>query len=213
MAPRIGRTMALTLRHRCPRRGALLVLGRSPKERAAARRPWKSADVCAVAGIGILDRHAHAAIDACVSTREELSQQFLIAQVSSQDITLKVVRGSYDIAGTIWCRVACSAWEPWSLLGGYAPGCATRIVDPANTILSSSGTGRFLAHGRKPDQYRRHHVQWQWDGAHAANAPENDDSVALTCAATCSATTRRREGAVRVFRDTPTCPTAAAACR
>ncbi|MBN8482134.1 MAG: hypothetical protein J0L88_11150 [Xanthomonadales bacterium] len=86
---------------------------------------------------------AVAAIDACVASAAELSQQFQLAQVSSQDITLKVVRGTYDIAGTSLVRTDSAGparMQSVRVLGGYAPGCATRTVDPANTIFTSSSS-------------------------------------------------------------------------
>lgn len=133
------------------------------------------------AGMAMLDRDAHAAIDACVSTREELSQQFLIAQASSQDITLKVVRGSYDIAGTHLVSSSMQRVGAVSLLGGYAPGCATRIVDPANTILSSSGSGEIFWR-TFGSRINIEGITFSGNGTALtlANAPENDDSVALT---------------------------------
>ena len=92
----------------------------------------------------LCSRTASAAIDACVSTAAELSQQFSLALISSQAITLKVVRGSYDIAGTSLVRDFDSGRifvpSSVSLLGGYGPGCTTRIVNPSNTVFTSTAS-------------------------------------------------------------------------
>jgi len=130
--------------------------------------------------VTIIGRPATAAIDACVSSAAELSQQFQLAIVSSQDITLKVVRGSYDITGTQLVSSGMQRVPAVSLIGGYAPGCASRVIDPANTLFTASGTG---------------HIYWRTfgsrisiegitfegngSGLHLANYPFIADAVSL----------------------------------
>ncbi len=88
-----------------------------------------------------------AAINACVSTEAEISNQVLLATVSSQALTLRVVRGTYDIGATslsVNNQNVFIELPGLTILGGYGAACASRSVNAANTVFQSSDSSRSL---------------------------------------------------------------------
>jgi hypothetical protein len=86
-------------------------------------------------------RLAHAA-DLCVANDSELAAAALAAKFVPT--TIQLVQGTYHIEGTAFTDGE-STFEGFSLLGGYAPGCATRDIDPTNTTIdTASNLGGFL---------------------------------------------------------------------
>jgi hypothetical protein len=76
----------------------------------------------------------------CVSTAAELSSALSTAGSNGEDDTIQVVRGTY-LADT-YTMFSYFTQENYnlSLLGGYAEGCGSRILDPTNTILDGQDT-------------------------------------------------------------------------
>jgi uncharacterized repeat protein (TIGR01451 family) len=76
----------------------------------------------------------------CVSTAPDLATSLLVAESNGEDDLIQVVQGMYE------GRFIYSAAEERRLTveGGYLAGCASRVVDPANTVLDGVGTGPVL---------------------------------------------------------------------
>jgi parallel beta-helix repeat protein len=93
--------------------------------------------VCCVLGLAH-DRATAATF--CVSTAADLATSLLTAESNGEDDLIHVIQGTY--AG----RFIYSATEEHRLTieGGYLAGCASRVVDPANTVLDGLGTGPVL---------------------------------------------------------------------
>jgi hypothetical protein len=70
----------------------------------------------------------------CVDTVQGLRAALLSTQGNDADDTIKIVRGSYHLGGT---QLLFNSSEAHSLnvIGGYAPGCATRTRNAAITML------------------------------------------------------------------------------
>ncbi|HEV7491834.1 MAG TPA: right-handed parallel beta-helix repeat-containing protein, partial [Rhodanobacteraceae bacterium] len=85
---------------------------------------------------------AAAAADICVANDSE----FVIATINAQfaPTTIQLVRGTYHIDGTAFDDTL-STFPGFSLLGGYAPGCATRDIDPTNTTMHSASSFGLVA--------------------------------------------------------------------
>lgn len=75
---------------------------------------------------------AAGAVDICVASQSE----FAVAASTAQFVptTIELVQGTYHVDGTVFENGA-TTLHGFSLLGGYAPGCATRDIDPTNTTL------------------------------------------------------------------------------
>jgi len=71
----------------------------------------------------------------CVSSDSELATAAIAALVAPVEIRL--VQGTYHIDDTVFDESDYTV-QGFSLLGGYAPGCATRDIDPTNTTLQAS---------------------------------------------------------------------------
>jgi len=82
-------------------------------------------------GIG----RAHAA-EICVANDSQL--QTALVQAETNPIDIELVRGSYDLAYTEWHTVNRIVVDGTRLLGGYAAGCASRDIEPGNTIIYDS---------------------------------------------------------------------------
>jgi hypothetical protein len=76
----------------------------------------------------------------CVDNATNLQNALNTAAENSQDDTIKVVQGTYS--GNF--SYSSSQGYGITLEGGYALGCASRVVDPANTTLDGGGSGRVL---------------------------------------------------------------------
>lgn len=85
----------------------------------------------------------------CVDSVAELDAAVRISM--DDDVEIHLVRGTYDIAGTILNSFAWEEPEPddnIAIIGGYAPGCGSRWLDPyATTLVDSSGEGITIQNG------------------------------------------------------------------
>jgi parallel beta-helix repeat protein len=93
--------------------------------------------LCCMASLAFLAGGAWGA-EFCVSDAAGLQAALTAAQSNDQDNTIKVVQGSYTRNFTY------SSGKSITLQGGYTAGCASRVVNPANTVLDAGGTGRVL---------------------------------------------------------------------
>jgi len=76
------------------------------------------------------------ATDICVANDNEFALAAITAQFAPT--TIELVQGTYHFDGTVFDNTG-TTLQSFSLLGGYAPGCATRDIDPTNTtVLSAS---------------------------------------------------------------------------
>jgi len=77
----------------------------------------------------------------CVSDATDLQTALTTAESNGADNTIKIVQGTYNGNFTY------ASTEAYSLTveGGYAEGCASRTINPANTILDGGGTDMVLA--------------------------------------------------------------------
>jgi hypothetical protein len=76
----------------------------------------------------------------CVSTAAELQNALSVAGTNSQDDLIRVQEGTY------FGNFIYASTEDFGVKieGGYSFGCATRVVDPANTVLDAQNNGRVL---------------------------------------------------------------------
>jgi len=84
----------------------------------------------------------------CVDTEAELDAAVLIATYES--VVIHLVQGSYDIDNTVLTNFGLGDTEPdddITIIGGYAPGCATRLLEPFTTILTSGIGYSMSIHG------------------------------------------------------------------
>jgi len=90
-----------------------------------------------------LTAYVHDAWAICVSDDSD----FVIAAALAQfePVTIQLVQGTYHVDGTAFDNGGgntVNTFQGLSLLGGYTPGsnCASRQIDPANTIITRSGS-------------------------------------------------------------------------
>ena len=76
----------------------------------------------------------------CVKTSAELQNALTAAASNGEDDIIKVVRGTY-IGNFVFDSYE---GKSLSLLGGYSSDCASRILDPATTVLDGNFLGRVL---------------------------------------------------------------------
>lgn len=76
----------------------------------------------------------------CVSDASGLQTALTTASDNSEDDTIQIIQGNY-VGSFIYAST-----EAFSLTveGGYTAGCASRVVDSANTVLDANGTGSGL---------------------------------------------------------------------
>ena len=81
------------------------------------------------------------AAEICVANDAE----FAVAAVTAQfaPTTIELVQGTYHFDGTVFNNTQ-AIFQGFSLLGGYAPGCATRDIDATNTIVQSATDGLYV---------------------------------------------------------------------
>lgn len=77
----------------------------------------------------------------CVNSAVTLQNELLGAAANGQDDEIQIVQGVY-FGNFVYSSGEAKAL---ALLGGYTEGCASRALDPTNTILDGQGTGRVLA--------------------------------------------------------------------
>lgn len=77
----------------------------------------------------------------CVSDATELQSALTTAESNGEDNTIQIVQGTYNGNFTY------ASTEAYGLTveGGYVVGCATRTIDPTNTILDGGGADMVLA--------------------------------------------------------------------
>lgn len=79
----------------------------------------------------------------CVSTVSQLANA--VEQHDDQEMEIRIVAGTYDVSGTcLTLNVPACIPEaepmflfPMTIKGGYAPGCGSRSLDPAVTVLTA----------------------------------------------------------------------------
>ena len=84
---------------------------------------------------------AAGAAEICVANDSD----FALAAISAQFVptTIELVQGTYHVDGTVFDDTL-STFKGFSLLGGYAPGCATRDIDPTNTTVRATSASTKL---------------------------------------------------------------------
>lgn len=75
------------------------------------------------------------AAEVCVGSQAEFELAAFDAQFAPT--TIELVQGTYDVDTTVLADGNLT-FQGYSLLGGYAPGCATRDINPANTTVQAS---------------------------------------------------------------------------
>ena len=81
-------------------------------------------------------------VTTCVSTATGLQNALTAAVSNSKDDVIMVQEGLYTRTGNFVYNS--SQGHSITLLGGYESGCAGRVIDPANTVLYSTGSGSVL---------------------------------------------------------------------
>ena len=96
---------------------------------------------CFVIGIFLLvNTNPVLAADFCVGTAAQLNAALTTAESNGEDDTIKVQQGTYN-GNFIY-----TSTEAFNVIfeGGYAGGCASRVVDATNTVLDAVGSGPVL---------------------------------------------------------------------
>lgn len=76
----------------------------------------------------------------CVSDATGLQTALTTAASNSQDDTIQIVQGNY-VGSFIYAST--EAYDI-TVEGGYTDSCASRVIDPANTVLDAKGAGSVL---------------------------------------------------------------------
>jgi parallel beta-helix repeat protein len=84
--------------------------------------------------------HATYAATFCVTTPEELQIAMATAASNGEDDEVQVVQGTY-VSNFVF--VSAEGFT-LSIEGGYTAGCASRVVDPANTVIDANSSGNVL---------------------------------------------------------------------
>lgn len=77
----------------------------------------------------------------CVSDGAQLQVAFVLGQNQGQPYTIKMVQGTYNLSGA----TTASFSAPTTLLGGYSANCASRVVNPDNTVIDLGGGASALS--------------------------------------------------------------------
>ncbi len=82
----------------------------------------------------------------CVTTSAELQNALNEAPWNGMNDVILLVQGTYGISGNGNSPFYYGSGESYSFVikGGYTPGCSTRELNPANTILDGEGIGSVL---------------------------------------------------------------------
>ena len=77
----------------------------------------------------------------CISNATDLQSALTNAASSGRDDVIQLIQGTYN------GNFVYASTEPYGVTieGGYLPGCGSRVVDPANTVLDAQNVGRVLA--------------------------------------------------------------------
>ena len=121
--------------------GQLIKTGFGCFSNATARRCVRASIVLLIAAAGGGWTAASAA-DICVANDTD----FAIAAITAQftPTTIQLVQGTYHSAGTAFDNSS-GTFQGFSLLGGYAPGCSSRVIDPTNTTMQVPSSFGFYA--------------------------------------------------------------------
>jgi parallel beta-helix repeat protein len=76
----------------------------------------------------------------CVSNPTELQAALTTAESNGEDNTIQIVQGTYNGNFTY----ASTEGNSLTVKGGYTGGCASRTIDPENTVLDGGGTDTAL---------------------------------------------------------------------
>jgi hypothetical protein len=111
----------------------------------------------------------------CVGTSAELQTALTVAGTNTQDDVIKIQQGTYN------GNFVYASTESFgvTLEGGYTVGCASRVVDPTNTVLDAQNNGVVLALSA-PDVF----ADFEVDGLTLQNGNVNSDGgglYAVTC--------------------------------
>lgn len=87
----------------------------------------------------------------CVDTVAELEAALQEASIDLPQVSRRLIRleqGSYNLSSASFMRTTAQAtgWplrEPVVLAGGYTANCSGRVLNPANTVLTNTGTRRM----------------------------------------------------------------------
>ncbi|MBX3692298.1 right-handed parallel beta-helix repeat-containing protein [Dokdonella sp.] len=106
--------------------------------RTVSFKSLRDAVLAAAMGFCALPPRPAAALDLCVQSQSDLLSGLQRATVRQADgtVTLRLVARTY-VSGVAIDGVLANRLD---LLGGYAPGCSTRTVDPANTVIDGAST-------------------------------------------------------------------------
>jgi hypothetical protein len=98
--------------------------------------------VVLLAALLVLFDRAQAAVF-CVDTPSALQSALNVAATNNENDTIQVVQGTYLTPGS---QFEYSSQENFSitLLGGFAAGCQSRVMDPTNTILDGQNADRVI---------------------------------------------------------------------
>ena len=88
----------------------------------------------------LLFMNAALAATFCASSVSELQSNLTDAAGNGQDDTVQIVQGTYE--GNFY--YSSSEANDLSIKGGYASGCGSRTIDPANTVLDGTNTDSSL---------------------------------------------------------------------
>lgn len=83
--------------------------------------------------------HAHAA-EHCVATAAQLIDTFHLYQSSpdGSKLVIKLTQGTYAVGNQLGVQSSANSDRVgFELLGGYNPGCASRVLNPENTIIDA----------------------------------------------------------------------------
>lgn len=104
---------------------------------------------CAALGLLLGAASLHAQEVRCVDTVAELDAAVRIAE--DDDVEIHLVRGSYDITGTVLecfagsiCVDDADPDDNIDIIGGYAPGCGSRQLDPFATELTADDASIYI---------------------------------------------------------------------
>jgi len=92
--------------------------------------------ICFLASLALLAGGVWAAVF-CVDSAAELSTTLDTAETNGEDDLIKVVQGTYYT--DYYFIYSADTGEDITLEGGYTAGCASRVLDPENTVLDGSG--------------------------------------------------------------------------
>ena len=83
----------------------------------------------------------------CVATSVEFNTVLATATTNGVNDVVQLVKGVYSLSGNGGSGFSYLSFEPYGLLlqGGYAPGCATRSIDPASTAIDGEASGTVLS--------------------------------------------------------------------